>query len=64
MPAPYLWIRDVDPQTHMRMLKLARARRKSLSETARHLINRYLTMDELPSTKETRIKAKIKVQRI
>jgi hypothetical protein len=63
MGVQYLWIRDVDPHTYMRVLRLARARRESVSETARHLLNRYLGMDDPASPKAHRVKAKIKVKR-
>ncbi len=59
MPVPYFWIHDVDPQTHMRVLKLARARKKSVSETARDLLHRYARTEAL-ATHESRIKGKVK----
>jgi hypothetical protein len=58
---PYFWIHDVDPQTHMRVLKLARARKKSVSETARDLLQRY-TRAETSPTRKPRIKAKVKLR--
>lgn len=69
MPSvPYFWIRDVDPQTYIDVLKLARKRKKSVSETARDLLDRYVKTDGSDFTKKSRIaaarKAKIKVRRI
>lgn len=68
MPMPYLLIRNVDPQTHVRLLKLARARQTSLAEIARDLLGRHLWAQSLRSTKEPRIaaarKTKLKVRRI
>jgi hypothetical protein len=49
----YFWIRDVDPQTYMRVLKMARARKQSVADTARELLQRYLRTDE-PSPKKPR----------
>jgi hypothetical protein len=57
MPARYFWIRDVDPQTYMRVLKLARARRKSVPETARELLYRYLGMHHPSPANKFRIAA-------
>ena len=66
---PYLWIRDLDPINYMHVLKLARAQRKSVSDTAYGLLLRYLDRDdsEENSTRsrvEAKRRAKIKVRRI
>jgi hypothetical protein len=63
-PIPYFWIRDVDPQTYMRVLKMARARKQSVADTARDLLDRYSRMDGLEqirtprfaTTRKTRVK--------
>jgi hypothetical protein len=64
--APYLWIRDIDPQTYIDVLKLARKRKKSVSETARKLLDRYVKTDNSGFTKKSRVaaarKTKIKVR--
>jgi len=69
MPSvPYLWIRDIDPQTYIDVLKLARKRKKSVSETARELLDRYLKTDSSDFTKKSPVaaarKTKIKMRRI
>ena len=68
MPSvPYLWIRDIDPQTYIDVLKLARKRKKSVSETARELLDRYVKTDSSDFTEKSRVAAtrrgKIKVRR-
>ena len=66
---PYFRIRDVDPQTYMRVLKVARARKESVADTARELLYRYVGTDA-PDQKRTarytparkvRIKARKKI---
>jgi hypothetical protein len=69
MPAiPYLLIQAVSPTTHMRVLKLARARGKSVSETARDLLSHQLSLDSWMTPDRSKVaaarKAKIKVRRI
>jgi hypothetical protein len=61
---PYFWIRDVDPQTYMRVLKIARARKQSLADTARELLFRNLRADASEGTSTRRLAAirKVKVQ--
>jgi hypothetical protein len=65
---PYLLIQDVSPTTHMRILKLARARRKSVSDTARELLSHQLSLDSWMTPDHSKVaaarKAKIKVRRI
>ena len=66
---PYLLIRNVDPTTYNRVRKLARARRESLSDTARDLLDRHLSQeawkDPANRSKIAAVrKAKIKVRRI
>ena len=64
---PYLLIQDVSPTTHMRVLKLARVRRKSVSDTAHELLSHQLSLEssipDRPKTAAAR-KAKITVRRI
>lgn len=69
MPSiPYLLIRDVDPAVYMRFQKLAKARRKSLSDVAREHILRHLReLDRKDDTGRSLLaarKPKIKVKRI
>jgi hypothetical protein len=52
---PYFWIRDVGPQTYMRVLKIARARKQSVADTARELLDRYVRMDEPNQKKPTKL---------
>jgi hypothetical protein len=65
---PYFLIRDVSPTTHMRVLKLARARGKSVSDTARELLSHQLSLDSWMTPDRCKAaaarKAKIKVRRI
>lgn len=68
MPSvPYFWIRDIDPQTYIDVLKLARKHKKSVSETAWVLMDRHVKTDGSDFTKKSRVaaarKAKIKVRR-
>ena len=63
----YFWIRDVDPQSYMRVLKMARARKQSVADTARELLYRRLRADKSDWKKPPRIapacRAKIKAQK-
>ncbi len=65
---PYLWVRDVDPATYMRLQKMAKARGLSLSDIAREHLHRYAR--ELAQNDDTgrsvlaARKPKIKVRRI
>ena len=66
---PYLLIRNVDPTTYNRVRKMAKARRKSLSDTARDLLHRHFVQEAWKdaadqSTSAAARKAKIKVRRI
>ena len=65
---PYFLIRDVSPTTHMRVLRLARARRKSVSEIARDLLSHQLSLDSWMTPDRSKVaaarKAKITVRRI
>jgi hypothetical protein len=65
---PYLLIQDVSPTTHMRVLKLARVRAKSVSDTARELLSHQLSLDSWMTSDRSKVaaarKAKIKVRRI
>ncbi len=70
MPSiPYLLIRNVDPSTYNRVRKLARARRKSLSDTARSLLHRHLSQEAWKdAADQSKVaaarKAKLEVRRI
>jgi hypothetical protein len=65
---PYFLIRDVSPTTHMRVLKLVRARGKSVSDTARELLRHQLSLDSWMTPDRCKVaaarKAKITVRRI
>ncbi len=66
---PYLLIPDVDPATYLRLQKLAKARRKSLSDIARELLHRHLREEARKDNADRSMiaaarKAKVKVRRI
>jgi hypothetical protein len=65
---PYLLIQDVSPTTHIRVLKLARARGKSVSDTALELLSHQLSLDSWVTPDRPKVaaarKAKIEVRRI
>ena len=65
---PYFFIRDVSPTTPMRVLKLAGARGKSVSDTARDLLSHQLSLDFRMTPDRCKVaaarKAKIEVRRI
>jgi hypothetical protein len=57
---PYFWIRDVDPQTYMRALKMARAHKQSVADTARELLYRSLRTDAPDQTRAPKVKVKVR----
>jgi len=69
MTVPYFWIRDVNPLTHMRLLRLARQRRKSIYDVAQELLFEYTDREQIFDFRERTAfaaarKAKVKVRRI
>jgi hypothetical protein len=65
---PYLLISDVDPATYIWLQKLARTRRKSVSDIARELLLRHLreeaSKDNAGRSMLAARKPRIKVRRI
>ena len=66
---PYFWIRDINPLTHMRLLRLARRRRQSIYDVARELLFEHAGREQIFDFRERTAlaaarKAKVKVRRI
>jgi hypothetical protein len=65
---PYFLIRGVDPATHIRILRLARARRKSVSDVACELLSRQMSLETWMTPDRSKVAAarrtKIKARRI
>ena len=69
MTVPYFWIRDVNPLTHMRLLRLARQRRRSIYDVARELLVECADREQIFDFRQRTAlaaarKAKVKVRKI